>query len=54
MTQSGEQISTLGHFYGRNDRIRTCNILLPKAFELLVSTAFASFLMRSNYFQALS
>ena len=38
---------------GRSDTARTCGILLPKTFELLVSTAFASFLMRSNYFQTL-
>ena len=36
--------------FGRSEGIRTPDILLPKALELLVSIAFASFLMRSNYF----
>ena len=45
----------LGSFFiGRSDRTRTCSILLPNAGPSLVSTAFALFLMRSNYFLALS
>ena len=37
-------------FFGRSAETRTPCLLVPKALELLVSTAFASFLMRSNYF----
>ena len=38
----------------RNAGIRTFRSSVPKALELIVSTALASFLMRSDYFYALS